>query len=99
MSFLHLFPERCHPGPPASPDKGKREDLAQVYTFVYLTRNWFSNQSGRLLPDALSGKPPAVLEATLLHGRAGTAMPPWAPFMSEQEAAWLVERLLTGDAP
>jgi cytochrome c55X len=52
-----------------------------------------------LLPRALAGKPPSLLTATLLYGRPGTAMPPWAPFMTEREAAWLVERLLAGDAP
>jgi len=38
------------------------------------------------------------LVATILDGRPGTAMPPWRPFISEQEARWLVE-LLQQDLP
>ncbi len=43
-----------------------------------------------LLPEALAGKPDDFLIATILEGRPGTAMPPWQPFMSQDEAAWLV---------
>ena len=50
-----------------------------------------------LTPDALRGKPPDSLAATIVAGRPGTAMPPWRPFRSEAEAAWLVARLREGD--
>jgi len=50
-----------------------------------------------LTPGALRGKPAASLTATIISGRPGTAMPPWRPFMSEAEAAWLVARLREGD--
>lgn len=43
-----------------------------------------------LLPEALAGKPDDFLISTILEGRKGTAMPPWQPFMSKDEAAWLV---------
>lgn len=43
-----------------------------------------------LLPEALAGKPDDFLIDTILNGRAGTAMPPWQPFMNRDEAAWLV---------
>jgi cytochrome c55X len=43
-----------------------------------------------LLPEALAGKPDDLLISTILNGRPGTAMPPWQPFMSRDEAAWLV---------
>lgn len=43
-----------------------------------------------LLPEALAGKPDDYLVTTILEGRPGTAMPPWQPFMSQDEAAWLV---------
>ncbi len=42
-----------------------------------------------LLPGALAGKPDDLLISTILNGRPGTAMPPWQPFMSRDEAAWL----------
>jgi cytochrome c55X len=34
----------------------------------------------------------------ILHGRPGTPMAPWQPFMSETEATWLVQQLLEGKA-
>lgn len=43
-----------------------------------------------LLPEALAGKPDDFLISTILNGRKGTAMPPWQPFISHDEAAWLV---------
>jgi cytochrome c55X len=51
-----------------------------------------------LTADALRDKPAARLTATIIGGRPGTAMPPWRPFMSEAEAAWLVARLQDGEA-
>jgi cytochrome c55X len=49
-----------------------------------------------LTPQALRGKPAAMLSAVILNGRPGTPMAPWQPFMNEAEAAWLVEQLQTG---
>jgi cytochrome c55X len=49
-----------------------------------------------LTPDALAGKAPVMLQAVILHGRPGTPMPPWKAFMTEIEAAWLVEQLRAG---
>jgi cytochrome c55X len=51
-----------------------------------------------LTPESLRDKPAQSLTATIISGRAGTAMPPWRPFMSEAEAAWLVARLQQGNA-
>ena len=50
-----------------------------------------------LTPQALRDKPSESLVATIVSGRAGTAMPPWRPFLSEAEATWLVARLREGD--
>ncbi|GAB4346164.1 MAG: cytochrome c55X [Gammaproteobacteria bacterium] len=49
-----------------------------------------------LLPEALKGKPPQLLESTILDGRFGTAMPPWRGFLTEEEARWIVQRLIDG---
>lgn len=46
-----------------------------------------------LLPDSLDGKSDEFLVATILNGRKGTAMPPWRPFISHDEAAWLLRIL------
>ena len=54
-----------------------------------------------LTPQALTGKDPISLENTILSGRPDTPMPPWKPFLSETEAAWIVKMLMKGfpDAP
>ena len=48
-----------------------------------------------LLPETLRDKPAAGLVATIYYGRPGTPMPPWQQFMSEAEAAWIVDKLMT----
>ncbi|MFZ6751286.1 c-type cytochrome [Undibacterium sp. Ren11W] len=49
-----------------------------------------------LLPATLKDKPASSLQATILFGRPGTAMPPWQRFLSEAEAAWIVAQLQKG---
>jgi cytochrome c55X len=49
-----------------------------------------------LTPQALKEKSPEALKQTILHGRGGTPMPPWNPFLTEVEAGWIVETLLKG---
>lgn len=49
-----------------------------------------------LLPAALADKDSTGLQYTILDGRRGTAMPPWRPFLREDEAAWIVETLKKG---
>lgn len=49
-----------------------------------------------LLPSTLQDKAPLSLQATILYGRPGTAMPPWKPFLTEAEAEWIVEQLMKG---
>ncbi|MBV8272645.1 MAG: cytochrome c [Cupriavidus sp.] len=52
-----------------------------------------------LTAAALADKPRDGLVATVLQGRPGTAMPPWQPFMTQDEARWLIERLQSGHVP
>lgn len=49
-----------------------------------------------LTPQALKEKSPEALKQTILHGRGGTPMPPWNPFLTDAEAGWIVETLLKG---
>ena len=49
-----------------------------------------------LVPAALADKDPGQLRFVVLHGRPGTAMPPWRRFLSEAEAGWVVELLRKG---
>ncbi len=47
-----------------------------------------------LLAKDLQHKPNRDLVQTIQQGRPGTAMPPWAPFISLVETRWLVENIL-----
>ncbi|MFY9314059.1 MAG: cytochrome c [Burkholderiales bacterium] len=49
-----------------------------------------------LRPSALAHKDPEQLRFVVLHGRRGTAMPPWSRFLTEAEASWVVEALRRG---
>lgn len=49
-----------------------------------------------LLPENLKDKSAEALKETILRGRGGTPMPPWQAFISEEEAAWIVEMLMKG---
>lgn len=49
-----------------------------------------------LLPQMLQGKSAEYLSTVILHGRTGTAMPPWRFLLSAEEARWMAERLLQG---
>lgn len=49
-----------------------------------------------LLPATLAEKDRVSLQYTILDGRRGTAMPPWRPFMREDEALWIVDALKKG---
>ncbi len=49
-----------------------------------------------LTAAALQGKPAEALEATILYGRTGTAMPGWTPHLNEADASWIVAALLQG---
>jgi cytochrome c55X len=48
-----------------------------------------------LRPEALAGAEPESLAAIILDGVPGTAMPPWRPLLTEGEALWIAEYLLT----
>ncbi len=52
-----------------------------------------------LLPEAIAARPDDLLVQTILEGREGTPMPPWKPFLSPGEAAWLVRELRRGVRP
>lgn len=55
---------------------------------------------GGLGPDiraeTLAGTQPDGLVAIILDGVPGTAMPPWRPLISHEEAAWIAGYLLDG---
>lgn len=49
-----------------------------------------------LLPATLQEQSMETLKAVILHGRPGTAMPPWQRFLSDAEAEWIVVNLQKG---
>lgn len=44
----------------------------------------------------LAGKDAGQLQFVILNGRRGTPMPPWKDFLTETEAAWVVDMLMQG---
>ena len=49
-----------------------------------------------LLPEKLQDKNAEYLSAVILHGKSGSAMPPWKALLSPEEARWIADRLLQG---
>lgn len=52
-----------------------------------------------LLPEAIAGRSDELLTDIILNGIRGTAMPPWAGELSNEDAAWLVQLLREGVSP
>ena len=50
-----------------------------------------------LTAEALEGAAPETLASIILDGVPGTAMPPWRPLLTEDEAAWIAHYLLKDD--
>ena len=46
-----------------------------------------------LTADALANTPPEGLALIILDGVPGTAMPPWRPLITEDEAMWIARYL------
>lgn len=51
-----------------------------------------------LTAEALAAADPEGLAAIILDGIPGTAMPPWRPLLSEDEALWIARYLKTETA-
>ncbi len=49
-----------------------------------------------LTPDAIGRLSIETISATILHGRPGTPMPPWKPFLGQDDATWLAGQLKQG---
>lgn len=50
-----------------------------------------------LTPDALAHAEPGGLAMIILDGIPGTAMPPWRPLLTEDEALWIASYLKSKD--
>ncbi len=83
----------------AGPDAARQKELIHLVRQDCGSCHGMTLQGGlgpALLPSTLAGKPVESLVATIVHGRPGTAMPPWHRFVAEEEAQWIVARLLEG---
>lgn len=98
------FPVSTHAATP-SPQDVAAPSLARQAVLINMVREDCGSCHGSrltgglgsaLTPQALKGKDPASLENTILFGRTGTPMPPWQPFLSKAEAAWIVNQLMKG---
>ncbi|WP_174874566.1 c-type cytochrome [Vogesella oryzae] len=97
-----LFYESAHAEPLAAPAPARAAELRHLLRQDCGACHGMTLQGGLgspLTAQALAGKPADSLVATLLDGRPGTPMPPWRPFISEDEARWLIRQLQQGEAP
>jgi cytochrome c55X len=83
----------------AEPDAVRQKELVRMVRQDCGSCHGMTLQGGlgpALLPDTLRDKPPEGLAATIYYGRPGTPMPPWKSFLSESEADWIVNKLMSG---
>jgi cytochrome c55X len=52
-----------------------------------------------LTREALAERSVGTIEATILHGRPGTPMPPWRALLPPNDVHWIAEQLAAGFAP
>ena len=83
----------------AEPDAARQRELVRMVRQDCGSCHGMTLQGGlgpALLPETLRDKPPEGLAATIYYGRPGTPMPPWKSFLSEAEADWIVNKLMSG---
>lgn len=86
-------------GPRVEPDPARRAALVELVRQDCGSCHGLRLTGGLgppLTAEALRERPPESIAATIVHGRRGTAMPPWKRFMNEDEARWLATILLEG---
>jgi len=83
----------------AEPSSARQKELVHMVRQDCGSCHGMTLQGGlgpALLPATLADKPAEGLVATIVYGRPGTAMPPWSRFLAEDEAQWIVARLMEG---
>jgi cytochrome c55X len=99
MRFAVLFLLWAASGWAAEPDARRRAELVELVRQDCGSCHGLTLKGGlgpSLEPASLAGKDAEALRFVILHGRPGTPMPPWRPFLSEAEARWIVEQLAKG---
>ena len=85
-------------GVAAEPESARQKELVRLVRQDCGSCHGMTLQGGlgpALLPATLKDKPAEGLAATIYYGRPGTPMPPWKQFVSEAEANWIVDKLMT----
>ena len=83
----------------AEPSAARQKELVHLVRQDCGSCHGLSLQGGLgppLLPATLADKPAEGLVATIIGGRLGTPMPPWHRFLTEDEAKWIVTKLMAG---
>ncbi len=105
LLFLPLFVlstatvGRAEPAIVVAPEAARQQELVRLVRQDCGSCHGMTLQGGlgpALLPANLQDKPAAGLAATIYYGRPGTPMPPWKQFVSEAEADWIVQKLMSG---
>ncbi|MCE9570867.1 MAG: cytochrome c [Rhodocyclales bacterium] len=100
LSTLLAIPFCCTAMPAAAePSPARQKELIHLVRQDCGSCHGMTLQGGlgpALLPATLADKPVEGLVATIIGGRPGTPMPPWHRFLEEDEAQWIVARLMAG---
>ncbi len=83
----------------AGPDDARQRELVHIVRQDCGSCHGLTLAGGlgpALTPATLRDKPVEGLVATIVGGRPGTPMPPFRGIVSEDEAQWIVERLIEG---
>jgi cytochrome c55X len=94
-----LLPLPCALPAVAEPSPARQKELIHLVRQDCGSCHGMTLQGGlgpALLPANLADKPAESLVATIVHGRPGTPMPPWHRFLAEDEARWIVAKLMAG---
>ena len=86
----------------AEPDQQRQNDLLHLLKHDCGSCHGMRLEGGlgpALKPEKLQHWDAKQLAVTILYGRPGTPMPPWRPFLSEEEAIWLANQLKQGVQP
>lgn len=98
FSALTVSAASASVGHAAEPDSARQSELVRLVRQDCGSCHGMTLQGGlgpALLPANLKDKPAESLVATIYSGRPGTPMPPWKQFMTEAEASWIVDKLMT----
>jgi cytochrome c55X len=100
LSFLLLVSTTCLAATAtAEPSAARQKELIHLVRQDCGSCHGMTLKGGlgpALLPATLAGKPVESLVATVMGGRPGTPMPPWHRFLVEDEAQWIVDKLMAG---